>query len=344
MYDIVFFYSSINRGGSEYALLRYLKSTKKMKNALLIYFKDTSDLEMIKEFEKVINVKKIKEEDIINAEVAVNCMISTTENGFFNKIKARKYVLWVQVNPKLYSNYKDFDKYDRFLTTSNYIKEIVLEYPNINENNIYLANPIVDFEEIRTKANAFQNILSDNDINFITIARISHEKGYDYNIEIAKRLKKLNINFKWYMIGFVSKKEEEYYDNILKIIKENNLENNIIFLEPTENPYKYLKQAYLNILLSKNEAWGLVVTEGKALSIPCIVSNNSALKEQIEDGINGYLIDLPEKEEDYNIIVNKIINLINDKELYDSMVNNLKTCNNNLQKIVEETDKCFFEW
>lgn len=271
-------------------------------------------------------------------------MISTTENGFFNKIKANKYILWVQVNPKLYSNYKDFDKYDRFLTTSNYIKEIVLEYPNINKSNIYLANPIVDFEDIRTKSKESQNILSNEDINFITIARISHEKGYDYNIEIAKRLKKLNINFKWYMIGFVSKKEEEYYNNLLKIIKENNLVDNIIFIEPSDNPYKYLKHAYLNILLSKNEAWGLVVTEGKALSKPCIASNNSALKEQIQDGNNGYLVDLPEKEEDYDIIVNKIIKLIKNKKLYNSMVNNLKSYNNNMEKIVEETDSCFCEW
>lgn len=60
MYDIVFFYSGINRGGSEYALLRYLKNTKKIKNALLVYFNDTSNIEMIKEFEKIIEVKKLK--------------------------------------------------------------------------------------------------------------------------------------------------------------------------------------------------------------------------------------------------------------------------------------------
>lgn len=342
MYDVAFFYSSINRGGSELALLRYLKNTKKAKNAVLVYFKDTSDNEMIDEFKNVIKVKKLSEGESISAKTAVNCMISTTENGFFNKINSSKHILWVQVNPELYSNYKDFEKYDSFLTTSLYIKGLVLKHPSAKNKKIYLANPIVDFNEIKNKSLESQNILDDNDINLITIARVSHEKGYDYNIEIAKRLKQKGINFKWYMLGFVSQKEEQYYSNILNIVKENNLENNLIFMGAHENPYKYLKHAKINILLSKNEAWGLVVTESKALSIPSIVSNNSALKEQIQDGINGYLVDLPENDEDYNIIVGKIIELLNNETLYKKMVQNLKDYEFDVNKIVEETDNCFF--
>ena len=121
------------------------------------------------------------------------------------------------------------------------------------------------------------------------------------------------------------------------------MESNLIFIEPNDNPYKYLKHAYINILLSKNEAWGLVVTEGKVLGIPCIVSNNSALKEQIVNGVNGYLVDLPEKEEDYEIIIDKVLTLINNKELYNNMVNNLKKYQSNLLEIVKETDACFCE-
>jgi len=343
MHDVVFFYSSINRGGSELALLRYLKNTNKANNAMLVYFKDTSDLEMIGEFKKVIKVKKLLEGESVDAKTAVNCMISTTENGFFNKIKADKYVLWVQVNPEIYSNYKDFDKYDKFLTTSLYIKDLVLKYPGIDSNNVYLANPLVDFDDIRKKAEQSQCVLKKGTNNLITIARVSHEKGYDYMIEIAKILKNRGIDFKWYMLGFVSKKEEEYYQNIKKIIKKYNLEDNLIFMGAHENPYKYLKHADINVLLSKNEAWGLVITEAKALGIPSITSNNSALKEQIQNGENGFLVDLPQSEKDYEIIADKIQELIENKKLYACMVNKLKTYEYNVQKIVEETDKCFFE-
>ena len=344
MYDIVFFYSSINRGGSELALLRYLKNTKKQinKNIILTYFKDTSDINMINEFKEIIEVKKLKEGESIKTKTAINCMISTTENGFFNKILAEKYILWVQVNPKIYSNYKDFDKYDSFLTTSNFIKNLVLEYNGIKGKTIYLANPIVDTKDVLEKSKEQQDILKDTDNNIITIARVTNEKGYDYIIEVAKRLKLRNIDFKWFMLGFISEKEKEYYFKLKEIIKENKLEDNIIFMGVHKNPYKYLKHAHINVLLSKGEAWGFSITEAKILRIPSIASNNSALKEQIEDGINGYLVDLPETDLDYEIIVDKIQKLIEDKETYNNMVNNLKNYQVDLENIVKITDECFF--
>lgn len=343
MYDVVFFYSSINRGGSELALLRYLKKTKKAKNSLLVYFKETSDDEMLEEFKKVINVKKLEENEVVNSTTAVNCMISTTENGFFNKIKANKYILWVQVNPEIYSNYKDFNKYDSFLTTSNYIKELVIKHSSTKDKEIFLAHPIVDFNEIEKMSKEKQTILKKDEINLITIARVSHEKGYDYTVEIAKRLKSKGLNFKWYMLGFISKKEEEYYNKLICEIKNNNLHNNIIFMGAHENPYKYLSCADINILLSRNEAWGLVVTEAKVLGIPTIASNNSALMEQIQDNVNGFLVDLPNCAEDYNNIVDKIMLLLNDKKLYNKMVNNLKNLKSNIKEIVKEMDSCFYE-
>lgn len=342
MYDLVFFYSSINRAGSELALLRYLKKTKQTHNIVLVYYKDTSDMEMIEEFKKIIKVKKLSDGEIIKAKVGVNCMISTTGSGFFDKVNADKYILWVQVNPEIYSNYKDFDKYHSFLTTSQYIKDIVLKYPGIEDNQVYMANPIVDANDIKTKAEEIQNILDENELNLITLARVSHEKGYDYMIEIAKRLKLRGIAFKWYMLGFVSKKEEEYYQDILKRIEEDNLTENIVFLGAHENPYKYLKHADINVLLSKNEAWGLAVTEAKILNIPSIVSNNSGLKEQIENGINGFLVDLPQDNQDYEEIVDIIQNLIEDKELYNNITENLKKFEIYEENIIKETDSCFY--
>lgn len=342
MYDVVFFCSSINRGGSELSLLRYLKLTKKSYNALLVYYKDTSDMQMIEEFQEVIKVKKITEGEIIKAKVGVNCMISTTSSAFFDMISANQYILWVQVNPKIYGNYRDFDRYDKFLTTSQYIKDIVLKYPNVIDSNVYLANPLVNAIDIKMKSEESQDIINNNNFNIITLARITSEKGYDYILEIAKRLKLRNIEFKWYMLGFVSPKEEEYYQKLLQMIEENNLTNNIFFLGVCENPYKYLKQANINILLSKDEAWGLALTEAKILKVPSIVSNNSALKEQISDGIDGFLVDLPKVGSDYDFIVNKIIDLIVNKDLYNKVVSNLEKFRINEEKIIYEVDKCFY--
>lgn len=342
MYDVVFFCSSINRGGSELSLLRYLKLSKKSHNTLLVYYKDTSDIKMIEEFQKVIAVKKVVDGETIKAKVGINCIISTTSSAFFDIVSANQYILWVQVNPKLYGNYRDFNRYDKFLTTSQYIKKIVLDYKNIKDSNVYLANPLVNAIDIKIKSDESQDVLNDTNFNIITIARITSEKGYDYIIEIARRLKLKNIEFKWYMLGFISQKEEKYYQRLLKIIKENNLTDNIFFLGACENPYKYLKHANINMLLSNDEAWGLALTEAKILKVPSIVSNNSALKEQIQNGVDGFLVDLPKIDDDYDIIVNKIIELIKNKNLYNKIVNNLSTFKINENDIINEIDKCFY--
>ena len=343
MYDLIFFYSSINRGGSELALLRYLKKTTKKDNTLVVYYKDTSDPEMIKEFQNVIEVKKLEPEEVVSTKNVVNCMISTTESTIFDKVKAEKYILWVQVNPEYYSNYRDFEKYDSFLTTSEYIKGITLKHESVKDKKVFLANPIVDMEEIRAKGKEPQDVLNDEEINIVSIARVCKNKGYDYMIEVANKLKKRNVDFKWYMLGYLSYRDEEYYKEITNKIEENNLKENIIFMGAHENPYKFLSHAYMSVLLSTDEAWGLAVTESKALAIPAIASNNSGLKEQIVSGENGYLVDLPETDDDYEKIADLMQNLIQDKELYNKMVENLKGIKDNVPEIVKVMDECFHQ-
>ncbi|MBR3888435.1 MAG: glycosyltransferase [Clostridia bacterium] len=343
MYDLIFFYSSINRGGSELALLRYLKNTTKKENTLVVYYKDTSDLEMIKEFQNVVEVKKLEPDEVVSTKNVVNCMISTTESTIFDKVKAEKYILWVQVNPEFYSNYRDFEKYDSFLTTSEYIKGITLKHESVKGKKVFLANPIVDMEEIRQKGEESQDVLSDDEINIVSIARVCKNKGYDYMVEIANRLKKRNIDFKWYMLGFISYRDEEYYKSLLEKIENYDLKDNIIFMGAHENPYKFLKHAYMSVLLSNDEAWGLAVTESKALAVPPIASNNSGLKEQIVSGENGYLVDLPETEEEYEAIVDMMQELINNKELYSQMVENLRGIKDNVPEIVKTMDECFHQ-
>ena len=341
MYKIVFYFCGINRAGSEIALLRYLKNTKKRKNILIAYDKDDSDEKMIEEFSKYSRVIRIEEDTVLETETAVNCMISSRENSFFDKIKANKRILWVQINPQ-HGNYKDFERYDSFLGTSQYIKKMILEYENLGKQSIYIANPITDFEEIRKLAEEKQDIINPEEVNLITIARVTKEKGYEHIIKIAEKLKQRGLNIRWYMLGFIPELKKEFYYQLCDEIKDRGLEKNIIFMGATPNPYKYLKQAKINILLSENESWGLAITEAKALAIPSIATNNSGLKEQINSGKNGYLVDLPKKDKDYEEIVDIIQNLIKNDVLYNEMVEQLKYEKNNISETVKTMDECFW--
>ena len=96
-------------------------------------------------------------------------------------------------------------------------------------------------------------------------------------------------------------------------------------------------------MLSKDEAWGLAVNEARVLAVPSIASNNSALKEQIHDGVDGYLVDLPQNESDYQRIVSRVEELIDNHELHTQMVEQLKSYQDTTANSVKAMDECLLD-
>jgi len=55
--------------------------------------------------------------------------------------------------------------------------------------------------------------------------------------------------------------------------------------------------------------------EALAMGIPCITTDHSGFPEQIDDGVNGYMV----PEGDYKALAEKIIHLMNHPELWPAM-------------------------
>ena len=66
------------------------------------------------------------------------------------------------------------------------------------------------------------------------------------------------------------------------------------------------------------EAYGLVFGEALVYGLPCIGRNNFAMKEFIQDGYNGYLI---EKDDPYEL-AKKMFDLLNDDKIKSNVENN----------------------
>ncbi len=81
---------------------------------------------------------------------------------------------------------------------------------------------------------------------------------------------------------------------IVKMVKNLNLEGHVIFKSflPRDEYFYELKNADIFLLLSASEAFGIVVAEALAQGTPCIVVNNTALKE-FSSEIGCYGIDYP---------------------------------------------------
>ena len=188
-----------------------------------------------------------------------------------------------------------FERADAVLCVSNYEKRLVLENFGVDETKIHVIpngiNP-EEFEEVdKIKERKSRDVKK-----ILFVGRIEKYKGLDY---VVKALKHLPENFVLEIVG-----KGSYKPKIVKLSEEIGIIDRIRFyqdLSREELIERYAKADVL-VLLSKYEAYGLVVAEALACKTPCIVANTSALSEWI-DNRNVFGIDYP-------IRIEKLVNLI----------------------------------
>lgn len=149
----------------------------------------------------------------------------------------------------------------------------------------------------------------------LTIARLNKsQKGYDISLEACKILKERGCNFKWYALG-----EGPYKEEMKNFIHSNHLEDTFILLGTTPNPYPYIKKCTLYVQTSRHEGYGLSIAEARILNKPVVTTEFDAVYMQMVAGKNGLVV-----EQDPVAVANAIERLLNDKELYQSIVDYLQ--------------------
>jgi len=105
--------------------------------------------------------------------------------------------------------------------------------------------------------------------------------------------------------------------------------------------HKFYATADIFVLPSQLESYGLVYLESMSYGVPVIAGDSGGVRELIEDGKNGMIIDPHDSLE----LKEKIQTLINDKELYSKLVlNGLATVmRNNISSTVSQTVELYKE-
>ncbi|MFB1049330.1 N-acetyl-alpha-D-glucosaminyl L-malate synthase BshA [Paraliobacillus sp. JSM ZJ581] len=104
------------------------------------------------------------------------------------------------------------------------------------------------------------------------------------------------------------------YSEMYQLVKKLGLEDSILFLGKQNNIADLLSISDLKLLLSEKESFGLVMIEAMACGVPCIGTNVGGIPEVIEDGKNGYIIEIGEIE----TLANKAISLLTNDEKWNS--------------------------
>ena len=206
-----------------------------------------------------------------------------------------------------------FNKLDKIVTVSEECSEVLKKRFPEYKNKIDIMYNIVSPKTIRNLS--LENTELNKDyINLVTVGRLNNQKGYDMAVESCKILVDKGYNIKWYAVGDgLDRKKLE------KIISEKNIENNFILLGIKENPYSYINKADIYVQPSRFEGKSIAIDEAKILHKPIVVTNFSTVRDQIDNEVNGLIVEMTPQH--ISIGIEK---LINNKEIKNKLVDNLK--------------------
>jgi len=236
-------------------------------------------------------------------DYAVSGMQAAVEGVFFSgcnelileKVKAKQKIAYIHCdyilsgidNPYNRSVYRRLDK----ILVPNYSnrEQLISAMPEIGDRT-FIVNNFCNYEEVREKANCGTVSYSSDVVNVVTIARISPEKGVDRAISVFKRLKDEGYRFAYHVIG-----GGVGYGELSNFVAANNLSDCVFLHGYDNNPYKYLKNANLFLLPSRNEAAGLVIDEARCLGVPVLSTRTVAAEETIAQHSCGWVCENSEE-------------------------------------------------
>lgn len=179
---------------------------------------------------------------------------------------------------------------------------------------------------------------------FLFVGRIIATKNLKLAFDALKILKEKNYDFKFLVVG-----NGEDLEKFKEIVKENNLENNVIFVGAISDR-DLLKSFYLRsdlfLFPSVFDTASLVPIEAATFSLPTLLVKNSPTSEIVSDNRNGYA-----EIEDAEAWAEKLISIINNpkkhnlvrefckKEVYRTWNDVVTEMLNEYQTIIDENKK-----
>ena len=215
-----------------------------------------------------------------------------------------------------------FKMYDQYFCVSNSCIKILEDNYSFTKNKTYLCRNVLNIPKIISKSREKIYDFDEKGSTILTIGRIEYQKGYDLLLEVANKLKKDKIEYKWYIIGDGSLKEK-----VENAIISLGLENNVVLLGMKKNPYPYIKKCKIYAQTSRHEGYGIAIAEARILGKPIITTDIECIKEQITDNENGIISQFDSTE--YSI---KLRELLTNTRLQKKLISNL-TNNNDIEKI-----------
>ncbi len=241
-----------------------------------------------------------------------------------DKVHAAKKCTWInaditQVGYNARFNRPYYDKADVIVPVSDRLKDILATSDYVPANKLFPVFDILNPQLICTMADEPQALMQNEGLKIVTVGRMVRLKGYDIAVEAAKILRNKGLKFCWYFIGDGNDRA-----TVESLINTYALEECVTLLGEQANPYPFVKACDIYVQTSRNEGFGLTIAEAKILHKPVVSTNFPVVHDQIADEQNGLIAEMSAED-----IAQKIVRLIDDKELRTKIVHTLQQEQNN---------------
>ena len=217
---------------------------------------------------------------------------------------------------------KVLNNIDHVVSNSKFTKNLAIN-SGVDGKKIIVINPGVEPSKELSKEILFEaeDMLQHKNPRLITVSRLEKRKNHEKIIMSLRNLKQLYPNIIYTCIGYG---EEE--ENIKKLVKELNLENQVLFLKNISQELKNALLAKSNLFVMPSviykksvEGFGIAYIEAAQYGLPSIGGKDGGEADAIKNNQKGIICDGNSLDEIYSSI-----DLILKNNSYKNFVNKTK--------------------
>lgn len=271
---------------------------------ITLLFDWCENVDLLFDMAKYADVVKLNKKETYRFDYFVN----STAWGFspYDNIDASKVVQVVHADYRHVISTWNF-KYERHKKTTHHVcvGEIVKEA--FEEATPYKCDAII--YNLLDNTIKLEPKQKNKVLHLVTLSRLSGEKGFKRMLNLANQLDNKKIPYIWNVYGNTK------HEFAQKIVKSFANCDNVHFKGVTREPFKEINKADYLVQLSDTEGFAYSVYEAMQVKTPCIITPFASGKEQIQDGVNGYIVPFDMNDINFDKILNNIPVVPDFKEL-----------------------------
>jgi phosphatidylinositol alpha-1,6-mannosyltransferase len=189
---------------------------------------------------------------------------------------------------------KVLNNVDKVIANSNYTKNLAIEI-GVNEEKIIVINPGIDqIKDLDKKSlEKVESLLKIKTPRLITVSRFDKRKNHEKVIMALRNLKQIYPDIVYICIGYGDEEE-----NIKKLVKELNLESQVMFFKDISDNLKNALIARSNIFVMPSikhktsvEGFGIAYVEAAQYGVPSLGGKDGGASDAIVHDKTGLICD-----------------------------------------------------